>query len=261
MKLILAAAAALALTSSLVASYGAGDTKNVGDVKKEGTKREFVEISMADVKTAVDKKTAVFVDVNGTESFAKGHIPGAIDFVAHEKDFASLLPKDKSALIVAYCGGPACHAYARAANAAAELGYTNVKHFKDGISGWKDGGGKMEASTAKTAPTFADIEFKDLQGLVASGKVVLVDVNGSESFAKGHIPGAIDFQANQKALANLLPKDKNTLVVAYCANTHCPAWKQGADAVAALGYTNVKHFKDGIQGWKEMGGKTEAPKS
>ena len=93
MKLILAAAAALALTSSLIA----GDSKDTKDVKKEGSKREFVEISMADVKVAVEKKTATFVDVNGSESFAKGHIPGAIDFVAHEKDLASLLPKDKSA--------------------------------------------------------------------------------------------------------------------------------------------------------------------
>jgi len=39
-------------------------------------------------------------------------------------------------LVVAYCGGPSCNAYTRAANAASKLGYTNVKHLSAGISGW-----------------------------------------------------------------------------------------------------------------------------
>lgn len=55
-----------------------------------------------------------------------------------------MLPKDKDALIVAYCGGPRCGAYASAAKAAEKLGYTNVKHLTAGISGWQEAGEKME---------------------------------------------------------------------------------------------------------------------
>jgi rhodanese-related sulfurtransferase len=40
-------------------------------------------------------------------------------------------------MIVAYCGGPACTAWKKAAQDACKLGYTNIKHFKEGISGWK----------------------------------------------------------------------------------------------------------------------------
>lgn len=54
------------------------------------------------------------------------------------------MPKDKHALIVAYCGGPQCQAYQSAAKAAQKLGYTNVKHLTAGISGWHDAGEKME---------------------------------------------------------------------------------------------------------------------
>ncbi|MDZ4288977.1 MAG: rhodanese-like domain-containing protein, partial [Prosthecobacter sp.] len=57
---------------------------------------------------------------------------------------ASALPKDKNALVVAYCGGPSCNAYQAAAKAAAALGYTNVKHLTAGISGWKKEGEKLE---------------------------------------------------------------------------------------------------------------------
>ena len=51
---------------------------------------------------------------------------------------ASKLPKDKGALIVAYCANENCSAYQQGAKAAKELGYTNVKHYAKGIMGWKD---------------------------------------------------------------------------------------------------------------------------
>ncbi|MDD5199685.1 MAG: rhodanese-like domain-containing protein [Terrimicrobiaceae bacterium] len=104
----------------------------------------FPDISRADLKKAIAAKDVVLIDVNGTDSYKSGHIPGAIDFVALKDNLASKLPADKSALVVAYCGSPACGAYAKAAEAAKELGYTNVKHFADGISGWKAAGEPTE---------------------------------------------------------------------------------------------------------------------
>lgn len=105
---------------------------------------EFPDISISELKKAIDEKKVTVLDVNGTDSFKKGHIPGAVDFRAEKKDIASKLPSDKSALVVAYCGGPTCGAYAAAAKAARELGYTNVKHLSAGISGWKSAGEKLE---------------------------------------------------------------------------------------------------------------------
>ena len=105
---------------------------------------EFPDISIAELKTAITEKKVTVIDVNGTDSFKAGHIPGAIDFRATKADFAKALPADKNALVVAYCGGPTCNAYAAAANTAKELGYTNVKHLSAGISGWKDAGAPLE---------------------------------------------------------------------------------------------------------------------
>src|SRR5687768_7172167 len=79
---------------------------------------EYPDVSIKDLKKAIEKKEVVVIDVNGTETWEKGHIPGAIDFEANEEKFASVLPKDKNALIVAYCGGPKCTAYQRAAKKA-----------------------------------------------------------------------------------------------------------------------------------------------
>ena len=97
---------------------------------------EFPDISITELKSAIAEKKVTVIDVNGSDSFKAGHIPGAIDFVANKADIAKQLPSDKGALVVAYCGGPICSAYSAAAKAAKELGYTNVKHLSAGISGW-----------------------------------------------------------------------------------------------------------------------------
>ena len=102
-----------------------------------GFAAEFPDISIADLKQAIADKKVTVIDVNGAASYANGHIPGAVNFAAQKDSLASVLPADKGALVVAYCGGPACSAYKAAANAASQLGYTNVKHLSAGISGWK----------------------------------------------------------------------------------------------------------------------------
>jgi len=110
---------------------------------------EFPDISIAEVKAAIKAKKVVLIDVNGSDSYAKRHVPTALDFDTVEKDLAKHLPADKSTLIVAYCGGPRCKAYQAAANAAEKLGYTNIKHMSAGISGWVDAGEKTEKAKKK----------------------------------------------------------------------------------------------------------------
>lgn len=104
------------------------------------------DISQSELAAAIAAKSVTVLDVNGTDSFKEARIPGAIDFIAQEKTIASLLPKDKGALVVAYCGNEYCSAYLAAATVAMELGYTNVKHFAPGIDGWKKSGAKTEKS-------------------------------------------------------------------------------------------------------------------
>lgn len=125
MKKLLTAALALVFTSTVMAA-------------------EFPDISIADLKTAIASGKVTVIDVNGSDSYKNGHVPGAIDFESQGGELAKLLPADKGALVVAYCGGPACNAYKAGAKKAEALGYTNVKHLSAGISGWKSAGEKLE---------------------------------------------------------------------------------------------------------------------
>jgi rhodanese-related sulfurtransferase len=105
----------------------------------------YEDISVADLEKAIKDGTVTVIDVNGKSSFEKGHIPGAVNFAAVE-DLSKVLPEDKDALIVAYCGGPKCGAYKSGAKAATNLGYKNVKHLSAGKSGWKKAGKELEVA-------------------------------------------------------------------------------------------------------------------
>jgi rhodanese-related sulfurtransferase len=112
-------------------------------------------------------------------------------------------------------------------------------------------------ATVIFAGEYPDISIKELKKAIADKKVTVIDVNGTESWEKGHIPSAIDFEGNSDKLAKALPQDKNALVVAYCGGPKCMAYKQAASAAEKLGYKNVKHLSAGISGWKEAGEKTD----
>ena len=80
----------------------------------------YPDISIAELKKAIDDKKVVLIDVNGSDSFKSGHIPSAVNFADVKGDLSKVLPKEKDALVVAYCGGPSCNAYQRAADAASK---------------------------------------------------------------------------------------------------------------------------------------------
>ena len=91
-------------------------------------------------------------------------------------------------------------------------------------------GAKTAEATTKKAAEAPDISLADLKQAIADKDVVLIDCNSTKSYASGHIPGAIDLQSAGDGLAGMLPKDKATLIVAYCGGPKCMAYKAGVEA-------------------------------
>lgn len=94
-----------------------------------------------DVHAALDAGQSDFVllDVRGSDKYAAGHVPGAVD-LAHRKIIGSTMaayPHDT--LFVVYCAGPHCNGAARAAVRLARLGRP-VKLMIGGVTGWLDEG-------------------------------------------------------------------------------------------------------------------------
>jgi rhodanese-related sulfurtransferase len=105
---------------------------------KAKSEASYPVVTGADVQKAVAAGNTTFIDANGNDSYQEKHIGNAIHFNSKKSmELAKALPADKNAPIIAYCGGPSCTAWHKAATAACEAGYTNISHYKDGISGWK----------------------------------------------------------------------------------------------------------------------------
>jgi rhodanese-related sulfurtransferase len=87
----------------------------------------------------------VLLDVRGSEKYAAGHVPGALD-LAHGKIIGSKMAAyPAGTLFVVYCAGPHCNGAARAAIRLAKLGLP-VKVMPGGVTGWLDEGFPLESS-------------------------------------------------------------------------------------------------------------------
>jgi len=88
---------------------------------------------------------AVFVDTRSTANFRRGHIPSAVNVpVNRVKQNLSLLPTDKEAFLITYCGGIECPNAYQLMNVLLGHGYRNVKFFPRGLRGWQALGYPLE---------------------------------------------------------------------------------------------------------------------
>ena len=95
----------------------------------------YVNITAEEAKQIMDTEEGyIILDVRTQEEYDQGHIPGAI-LISHEEiaEKAEDVLTDKNQLILVYCRSGRRSKIA--AEALAELGYTNIKEF-GGIIDW-----------------------------------------------------------------------------------------------------------------------------
>ncbi|SFW85425.1 rhodanese-like domain-containing protein [Amycolatopsis australiensis] len=98
----------------------------------------------------------------------------------------------------------------------------------------------------------------ELKAAVETGSVTVVDALGGEYYAKQHLPGAVPLVPGEvDAQAAALLPDREAAIVTYCSNPACPNSGQVADRLTALGYVNVRKYRDGIEDWVAAGLPTE----
>lgn len=103
--------------------------------------------------------------------------------------------------------------------------------------------------------TLPSISCDDLHRKIESGEpFVLVDALAPMSFAHSHLPGAINLPPDRvdASVARRIP-DLDTEIVVYCANSECESSVETAQALLALGYSNVLHYPGGKDEWRNEG--------
>ncbi|MFH1153289.1 MAG: rhodanese-like domain-containing protein [Pseudomonadota bacterium] len=179
--------------------------------------------------------------------YVEGHIPGAISIpdTQFEKSI-DRLPKDKSTLLIFYCGGLDCRLSHKSAKKAEALGYTNVKVFAKGYPEW-----------IKTPGEYGAVSAEHVAQAIANNDTLIVDARPQKpKFEQGHIPTAINIPETYfDKFSGKLPRDLATPIIFYCGGLDCKLSHKSAKAAMKLGYTRVTVFEEGYPKWKkEYGG-------
>jgi rhodanese-related sulfurtransferase len=100
-----------------------------------------------------------------------------------------------------------------------------------------------------------EIDRETLRRKLDRGDVfVLVDALSPMSFAMAHLPGALNLTpgwVDDRARRRI--PDLDTEVVVYCQGAECQSSVLVGRRLRKLGYRNVKHYPEGIDGWVEAG--------
>ena len=175
--------------------------------------------------------------------YVKGHIPMAVSMPNTKFDkMTDMLPQDKNALLIFYCGGLKCKLSHKSAKKAEALGYTNVKVFAEGYPAF-----------IKVAGNYPQVSVEWVQKQIDDNNdMVLVDSRPKRTkYDKGHIPSAVslpDMYFDKEK--DKLPVDKSKLLVFYCGGFKCKLSHKSAKKAIAMGYSNVKVFSAGYPAWK-----------
>jgi len=139
--------------------------------------------------------------------------------------------------------------------------------------GWALDWGSQELETEKIAVKLTRETLKGGYGIVRTDELkkwldegknpLIVDTMPyADSYAKQHLPGAVQFEFPVEELAALddktregylkvLGPDKNRLLVIYCGFTKCGRSHNGAWWAKQLGYTNIYRYPGGIKAWEQ----------
>ncbi len=103
-------------------------------------------------------------------------------------------------------------------------------------------------TTEDAVLTYEQISAEDAKKLMdTESDFIIIDARTAEEFAEGHIPDAVlipEYEITDRAPAEL--PDKDRLILVYCRSGRRS--KIASQALADLGYTNVKEF-GGILDW------------
>lgn len=92
-----------------------------------------------------------------------------------------------------------------------------------------------------------EISYKKLQEIMQKNtNTLLIDVRSKQEFKEEHLEGSINIPLYEIDKQLYKIPDKQSTIVVYCASGHRS--KQAKEKLEELGYENVYHLKNGLDG-------------
>ena len=198
------------------------------------------------------ERNAYLLDVRTREEYAAGHIAGA----AWVPGGQAVQATDEAIAVRAATIVLACDGFARATLTAAwltRMGFPDVAVLAGGLPAWIEAGGPTETGHPDVAPSGLDAARAAVASVPPGdlGGAVILDVDPSDAYARGHVPGAVWVCRSrlEDRIAALAP-DRARPVVVTCGDGR--ASTLAAATLGALGYA-ARVLAGGTRAWEAAG--------
>lgn len=106
------------------------------------------------------------------------------------------------------------------------------------------------------------ISAEDLKRILtgADGTPV-VNVLPTAEYERKHIPGTVNIPIESDEFVRRVEQRVNSkadAIVVYCMSASCDASERAAERLERAGFTNVKDYADGLDGWEQAGYRVES---
>ncbi len=102
---------------------------------------------------------------------------------------------------------------------------------------------------------FRVITLEQMMRVVNERRGMILDARTQAEYAAGHIAGAVNMYAMEPEgyVGKMAEISRDTLMIIYCSNPHCPYGRDLAEFLAAFGFSNMLLYDDGWDGWTAAG--------
>jgi rhodanese-related sulfurtransferase len=205
------------------------------------------------LQAAVADNNVYVLDVRTREEYAAAHVAGAVwapggQVVQATDEYIAV----RAAPVVLVCD-----ALARSVMTAAwlqRMGLPDVAVLAGGLPAWQQAGGAVEEGHPARPPFGYEIARTRVTTVAPgdTGSALVVDVDQSDVYARGHVPGAVWVcRSRLERLITGLARDKAAPLLVTCADGR--ASTLAAATLAALGYTAVRVLEGGTRAWEAAG--------
>ena len=97
----------------------------------------------------------------------------------------------------------------------------------------------------RSATQNKDISYRELQSLMKTQNIVLMDVRSGQEYEEGHLDGAINIPVYniEKEISKYVKSTEDTIIL-YCSSGSRS--RQAKEILENLGYSEVYNLKEGI---------------
>lgn len=238
--------------------FGPGDLNKSGSIAssdEELATQDPITVSAEELREKMNnQEDFVLLDVQSLEGYLGKHIPNSISIPQTElTEKYKKLPRDKE-IIVTSAGEKidTCNLCTQAAKTLISLGFTNVKDFKEGVTGWENRGYPVVTGEEVT---FQNINAEKLKQKIEDDEdILVVDIRDEEDYNKEHIKGAV-YMPFENIISRKEELQKEKEVIIY--DKTGLRSKLAVENLVKSGTLSATNLLDGFKNWKEKDYPTE----